>query len=176
MCPCVLYDDEQHAFKMWYSGGEQYEPDAIGYATSPDGIAWEKHRLNPVFAPDPSSPWEKARVTAMHVLKKKGSYYGFYIGFADGFERSCIGLATSADGVTDWRRCPENPIITPGPVGAWDDCNVYKPYVIHDNGRCMLWYNASRRSDRVEQVGLAVCEDPDFGFVPSPLGRRVSET
>ena len=33
---------------MWYSGGEQYEPDAIGYATSKDGIDWTKCR-------DPSS-------------------------------------------------------------------------------------------------------------------------
>ena len=32
---------------MWYSGGEQYEPNAIGYATSPDGLAWTKHAKQP---------------------------------------------------------------------------------------------------------------------------------
>jgi hypothetical protein len=36
MCPHVLWD-EGPAVRMWYSAGEQYEPNAIGYATSSDG-------------------------------------------------------------------------------------------------------------------------------------------
>jgi hypothetical protein len=31
MCPHVNWD-EKGVFKMWYSGDEQYEPNAIGYA------------------------------------------------------------------------------------------------------------------------------------------------
>ena len=31
MCPHVLWDKETKRYQMWYSGGEQYEPDAIGY-------------------------------------------------------------------------------------------------------------------------------------------------
>src|SRR5579884_2272844 len=27
MCPHVLYDEERKLYRMWYSGGEQYEPD-----------------------------------------------------------------------------------------------------------------------------------------------------
>ena len=38
MCPHVIWDEEMKLFRMWYSGGEQYEPNAIGYATSPDGL------------------------------------------------------------------------------------------------------------------------------------------
>jgi predicted GH43/DUF377 family glycosyl hydrolase len=161
MCPCVIYDNQEQLFKMWYSGGEQYEPDAIGYATSPDGISWTKHPSNPVFAADPSCEWEKDRVTAMHVMKDHDGYLGFYIGFADGFESSCIGAAKSKDGI-DWVRHDGNPILSPGLDGTWDDCNVYKPYVIRHNGTWLLWYNASRKSDRVEQIGLATCEDWKF--------------
>lgn len=29
MCPHVLYDEASGLWRMWYSGGEQYEPDAI---------------------------------------------------------------------------------------------------------------------------------------------------
>ena len=47
MCPDVLWDDQAKLFRMWYSGGEQYEPDAIGYATSPDGDAWSKRPAIP---------------------------------------------------------------------------------------------------------------------------------
>ena len=43
MCPHVLWDDQTRLFRMWYSGGEQNEPNAIGYATSPDGLHWTKH-------------------------------------------------------------------------------------------------------------------------------------
>jgi len=162
MCPCVIYDDQERVFKMWYSGGEKYEPDALGYATSPDGITWQKHPMNPIFKPDPLSSWEKDRVTAMHVMKDSGYYLGFYIGFANGFENSCIGMARSKDGIHDWERYEGNPILAPGPSGSWDDCNVYKPYVIHHKGKWMLWYNASRHSDRAEQIGLATCDQVDF--------------
>ena len=40
MCPHVLWDAEGKRFRMWYSGGEQNEPNAIGYASSPDGLKW----------------------------------------------------------------------------------------------------------------------------------------
>ena len=52
MCPDVMWDDAAKLYRMWYSGGEQYEPDAIGYATSPDGLTWTKHGSNPVFGTD----------------------------------------------------------------------------------------------------------------------------
>ncbi|HKM52332.1 MAG TPA: hypothetical protein VJY33_02920 [Isosphaeraceae bacterium] len=33
MCPHVLWDEQAKLYRMWYSGGEQYEPNAIGFAT-----------------------------------------------------------------------------------------------------------------------------------------------
>src|SRR5271169_5077460 len=53
MCPDVIWDDHERLYKMWYSGGEQYEPDAIGCATSRDGLTWRKRNKNPVFKSDP---------------------------------------------------------------------------------------------------------------------------
>ena len=47
MCPHVLYDDKDKLYRMWYSGGEQYEPNAIGYATSKDGLKWTQAREQP---------------------------------------------------------------------------------------------------------------------------------
>jgi beta-1,2-mannobiose phosphorylase / 1,2-beta-oligomannan phosphorylase len=72
VCPYVLYDDKEKRFRMWYSGGEQYEPNAIGYATSPDGVNWTKPENNPIFRPDPHRPWEVSvhgpRVTNMQSM------------------------------------------------------------------------------------------------------------
>jgi len=158
MCPHVLY--EEGKFCMWYSGGEMYEPDAIGYAESDDGVHWHRAPSNPVLRP--ASGWEFARVAAACVLPRENDHLAFYIGFAEGFESSSIGMARSEDGIHDWKRFPRNPIISRGPPGDWDDCNVYKPYVIHFNGLWYLWYNASRRSDRREQIGLATTREIDF--------------
>ena len=103
---------------MWYSGGEQYEPNAIGYATSQDGLKWTKHENNPIFQPDPKNAWEKDRVTACQVISQGDWHLMFYIGFRD-VDHAQIGLARSRDGITGWQRHPANPIIRPGqgPVG-----------------------------------------------------------
>jgi beta-1,2-mannobiose phosphorylase / 1,2-beta-oligomannan phosphorylase len=160
MCPHVLYDDGTKIYRMWYSGGEQHEPNAIGYATSSDGIVWAKHNDNPVFKPDPASPWEKDRVTACQVVRQGDWHVMFYIGFKD-VNRAQIGLARSKDGITGWERHPANPVIRPG-LGKWDQDAVYKPYAIFDGKRWLLWYNG--RMGGVEQIGLATHDGEDLGF------------
>jgi predicted GH43/DUF377 family glycosyl hydrolase len=160
MCPHVLYDEQQKLYRMWYSGGEQYEPNAIGYATSADGLKWTKHEKNPVFRPEAKNAWEKDRVTACQVVKQGDGYVMFYIGFADK-DHAQIGLARSKDGIADWERHPANPIIRPG-KGRWDEDAVYKPYAIFDGKRWLLWYNGRRGG--VEQIGAAVHDGEDLGF------------
>jgi len=161
MCPSVLWDEKAHEFRMWYSGGDQYEPDAIGYATSPDGIAWEK-RETPVFEADPASRWERYKVTACQVIEWKGWHYMFYIGFRD-IDHAQIGIARSRDGVSNWQRLKSNPIISPT-VDGWDADACYKPFVLYDKigERWMLWYNG--RHGGFEQIGLATKSVPDLGF------------
>lgn len=159
MCPHVLFDDQAGLYRMWYSGGEQYEPDAIGHATSKDGLTWVK-RDEPVFKPDPARDWEKDRVTACQVIRQGDGYVMFYIGFRDK-DHAQIGVARSKDGITGWRRHPANPIIQPG-EGNWDQDAVYKPYAIFDGRKWLLWYNGRRGG--VEQIGLATHEGEDLGF------------
>jgi beta-1,2-mannobiose phosphorylase / 1,2-beta-oligomannan phosphorylase len=160
MCPHVEWDENRKLFRMWYSGGEQYEPDAIGYATSPDGVKWAKLPANPIFRPDPAVAWEKHKVTAAQVLRHGGWYYMFYIGFRD-VDHAQIGLARSRNGIGNWQRLAANPIISPTP-GAWDADACYKPYVIFDGTHWLLWYNG--RHGSVEQIGLAVHDGEDLGF------------
>jgi beta-1,2-mannobiose phosphorylase / 1,2-beta-oligomannan phosphorylase len=160
MCPHVLYDDQAKRYRMWYSAGEQYEPNAIGYATSPDGLAWARHDKNPIFRPEPKNAWEKDRVTGCQVVKQGEWYVMFYIGFRDQHHAQ-IGLARSKDGASGWQRHPANPIIRPGP-GQWDADAVYKPFAIFDGQRWLLWYNG-RKGDR-EQIGVAIHDGEDLGF------------
>jgi predicted GH43/DUF377 family glycosyl hydrolase len=160
MCPHVLYDKEGKLYRMWYSGGEQGEHNAIGYATSPDGMKWTKHKDNPVFRPDPKNAWEKDRVTGCQVIRQGGWHLMFYIGFRDE-SHAQIGLARSRDGITGWQRHPANPVIRPG-KDKWDHDAVYKPYALFDGRRWLLWYNG--RKAGVEQIGVAMHQGEDLGF------------
>jgi hypothetical protein len=150
---------------MWYSAGEQYEPNAIGYATSPDGLRWLKAGGNPVFVADPTNAWEQHKVTACQVIPHGDWHLMFYIGFRNE-DFAQIGLARSRDGVTGWERHPANPVIFPT-NDQWDGDACYKPFAIfeEDQNRWLLWYNG--RQGGLEQIGLAIRPGSDLGF-PGP--------
>jgi predicted GH43/DUF377 family glycosyl hydrolase len=161
MCPHVLWDSAARLWKMWYSGGEQYEPNALGYATSSDGLHWTKHPANPVLTPDPHCDWEKERVTAAQVIHLQGWYYALYIGFRD-IDHAQIGMARSKDGITGWVRHAHNPIVRPTPDG-WDADACYKPFAVYSDKQWRLWYNG--RHEHLEQIGLVIHHGEDLGFV-----------
>jgi predicted GH43/DUF377 family glycosyl hydrolase len=164
MCPSVVWDEPAGLFRMWYSGGEQWEPNAIGLATSPDGKTWARTGSGPVFAGDPAIAWEHDRVTGCQVVRQANGYVMFYIGFRD-IDHAQIGLARSRDGLSGWERLDANPIVRPGP-GKWDHDACYKPYAIWDGSRWLLWYNG-RHDDR-EQIGLVIHDGPGLGFAGAP--------
>ena len=112
MCPHVGWDATAGIYRMWYSGGEHHEPNAIGFATSPDGIRWTKHEGNPVFCPDPNASWERHKVTACQVERVDDWFVMFYIGFRDEMHAQ-IGIARSQNGITNWQRHPTNPVVRP---------------------------------------------------------------
>jgi beta-1,2-mannobiose phosphorylase / 1,2-beta-oligomannan phosphorylase len=169
MCPSVVRESNG-TYHMWYSGGERYEPDAIGYAVSQDGIQWTRVGAGPVLMPAARSRWERDRVAGAHVFNHDGYLYAAYIGFANGFEDSSIGIARSTDGI-HWARHANNPVLSRGSTGDFDSINVYKPFVIVENGLWRVWFNGSSPlvpgdsspANRIEQIGHAACR---FVFEP----------
>ncbi len=69
--PTVLKADG--LYLMWYGSYTQHGTEemktAIGFATSPDGLIWDKHPGNPVFGPDPSREWESHYTTSQSLLR-----------------------------------------------------------------------------------------------------------
>jgi predicted GH43/DUF377 family glycosyl hydrolase len=156
MSPDVLYDKVSGIYRMWYSAGDQFEPDAVGYATSSDGTHWARHGTGPIFSGSGPGNWDGAKTTAVDVEPYGAGGTGFvmfYIGFSDPLHAQ-IGIAYSPDGITGWTRSAANPIIRPGNALAWDSDAVYKPAVLHETGRWLLWYNGRRGT--TEQIGRAV--------------------
>ena len=139
MCPHVMWDARRGAWRMWYSAGEQYEPNVNCYAESKDGIKWEKSPLNPVMAKG-TREWEQNRVGGCEVHSlPDGTFVMFYIGYKD-IHTAAIGAAT------------------------FDASACYKPSVFCDekNGRWMLWYNG-RNGGKGEYIGLVLKEGLDLG-------------
>ena len=151
MNPCVLWDEHEKVFKMWYSAGETYEPDVIGYAVSEDGVVWKK-REKPVLEKNKCHKWECYKVGGCNVVKNAdGSYDMYYIGYQN-VDVARICLAHSKDGIV-WAREDENLLLSPS-KNAWDSDAVYKPSVVKTKEKSYLWYNG--RKGCCEYIGLAV--------------------
>ena len=163
MNPFVLFNEEREVYQMWYAGGETYEPNAIGYAESSDAVHWRKCPFNPIFVKG-DAPCERDRIGACHIERlPDGEFLMYYIGYED-INTARICVAKSPDGITRWRRCPENPIVDIGEPGSWDQYACYKPSVYRDpgSGVRMLWYNG--RNGHNEFIGLVRNEAFDTAF------------
>lgn len=155
MNPCVLWDEEEQIFKMWYAAGETYEPDVICYAVSSDGIQWSKCNKNPILKAS-ESIYDKYKVGGCDVHRMAdGNYLMFYIGYQN-LDVARICMAFSKDGITDWERSKDNPILSPSKNG-WDGHAVYKPAACQVDGKWHLWYNGRKNTD--EYIGLAIHEE-----------------
>ena len=148
MNPCVIWNSKKEMFQMWYSSGEFIEPDVICYAESKDGIDWKKWE-QPVLTASVNK-YDRAKVGGCDVHVMRNRYIMYYIGYQDvNIGRICV--ASSDDGI-HWKRDESNPIISPS-KDSWDAHSVYKPSVIYEKDRIMLWYNG--RKGYVEKIGLA---------------------
>ena len=158
MNPCVLR--ENGLYRMWYSAGETYEPNVLGYAESRDGLSWRKSPRNPIFVRCREHEFEQDRIGGCQILPHKTlGYLLFYIGYRD-LDTASICCAYSENGVTEFHRCRQNPLVAPEP-GSWDGDACYKPSALYEaaEDRWRIWYNGRRGSD--EYIGTASA-DGDF--------------
>ena len=152
MNPCVVFDSEKKLFRMWYAAGENFEPDVLAYAESPDGIRWTKRKA-PVMTADRSKEYKKCKVGACDIIRlDDGRYCMAYITYQN-VDVARIGLAYSDNGIDGWIDDKANPILGPEKL-RWDSDAVYKPTVCIKDGAMMLWYNG--RSGEKESIGLAI--------------------
>lgn len=119
---------EDDGFHLWYTGYRKNDPTKmkyLGYATSDDGLSWERYQNTPLY----TAHW----IEDMYVLKENGTYYMFAES-KDDIPR----LFTSSDrvnwtdqGILDVRKVNGEPI-SPGPYGT--------PTVWKENGVWNLFY------------------------------------
>ncbi len=125
-------------FKMWYMA-EDEQSSRIGYATSTDGIIWEKYSGNPVLDLGDTGTWDENEVMHPSVIFDGESYHMWYNGYGQEMQRT--GYATSPDGIT-WSKHPGNPVMTTGTPGSWDDYMLMLMSVMYKDGEFKMWYTA----------------------------------
>lgn len=156
MNPYVMYDEDEKIFKMWYAAGEKYEPDVLCYATSIDGVNWNKYENNPILSANKDkNTLDNFKVGACEVKKiNKNEYIMFYIGYTN-INTARIFVAKSNNGISNWQRYGETPIVSPS-KGKWDSEACYKPSIVYDeeNKRWLLYYNG--RTSNKEYIGLTI--------------------
>ncbi len=139
---------EADGYHLWYTGyrsgpGEKM---ALGYATSADGITWNRHSDNPIF----SDMW----VEDMMVLKHDDLYYMF----AEG-ENDVAHMLTSPDKVNWTSRGPLRIYTTNGeplPPGVYGTPTVYIEgdtwHLFYEHADLGIWHATSTDQERWDHV------------------------
>ncbi|MGQ9610825.1 MAG: peptidoglycan-binding protein [bacterium] len=147
--PTVLYDGS--IYKMWYTGCNKNMQ--IGYATSKDGIHWEKYQGNPVIDLGAWLTCPQSDIWSPSVVFDGVEYKMWYTSFDDHMR---IGYATSLDGI-HWSKYTSAPVLDLGISGTWDDRGVWAPCVIFHNSEYKMWYTGWN-GDSV-RIGFALSRD-----------------
>lgn len=132
---------EHGIYRLWYHGFSGGSERQIGYATSLDGISWNKYAQNPVLTPGAGGDWDAESVCEPNVVHVGATYYMYY---SHCVGNGGIGLATSSDGVS-WTKYTGNPVIATG--AGWENQQVDWAGVYHDGKLFHVWYLGRKASD-----------------------------
>jgi len=147
--------DENDTLKMYYNGHDGITQ-RILYATSVDGIEWEKFTQYPILEPGAGGAWDSDELGPLSVLYFNSSYHMWYTGwnFADLIQ---IGYATSPNGI-NWTK--NSVVLGQGNPGEWDDGAVALPFVMVDVEDTLfkMWYGGT--DGILFQTGYATSDLP----------------
>jgi len=164
-------------YKMWYGGYNLVTSGVcnIGFATSVDGITWQRDTLNnPVLLIGESGQWDDNAMWKPIVFHKDTTYYLWYTGLRSTDLTRQGGQATSPDGI-HWTKY-NDPVFVPSP-GQWDADYVQIGSVLLVGDTLRMWYDGSSESTRtfLWKIGHATMpldsllvgiEDYDNTYIP----------
>ncbi len=111
--PRVIWDGSQ--YKMFIAGNINDETIGIGFATSSDGINWEKYEGNPVMVNGYSGDWDsKGRIEPSNIIFDENQYKMWYDIVDINIPKGIIGYATSPDGINWTKDTLNSPVMEGG--------------------------------------------------------------
>jgi len=179
--PSVLFDGS--TYHLWYNNYNfvANSIDRIGYATSNDGIIWQKYDdltttnppyslSDPVLVPGPGN-YDNVAVGNHCVRKFNNIYHMWYTGDNNPAPSQGYSIchATSSDGI-HWMKDTLNPVLEVGSNGEWDDVLIFAPSVVFDGSIYHIWYSGwdgSISPDRM-RIGHATKSHLDSAWTKDP--------
>ncbi len=156
--------------KMWYTGIKSFGVQQIGYATSMDGINWQRDSHNPVLRVGAPGSWDAEYVGYPKIILVDTTYHMWYAGSNDlNNQIFRMGHATSTDGIT-WTKYNDpstinppfansDPVLTPTP-GSWDSATLAGHSYFFDGDSFNVWYVGSDNlTTRRYKIGYAKSYD-----------------
>lgn len=177
--PAVLRDDEG-TLHMWYNGVGPQQSFRVGYATSLDGIHWERQNNgDPVLTPSEVDGRMEQYVYNVMALLEDGTFHMWYTSMFDEHyqqyapESNGIVYAQSTDG-THWIK-DSAPIFYNGPQGSLDEYAAYAPYVVRREDALWMYYSVGHLVDtggdpRRMRTSLAISQPRALTFTWNTAG------
>lgn len=124
----------------------------VGYMTSEDGQQWQMVQDEPVFTTD-QVPFGEGKADVSSVLVMDDGTWVMYFHTVEDGE---IGRASAASPLGPWTVDLE-PVLTPGPEGAWDELGLEWPSVVREDDEFRMYYGV--RIPTGHAIGLATSTD-----------------
>jgi hypothetical protein len=152
-------------FHMFYNGLSQWpEHVHVGYATSEDGVKWTTMSSTPVFTGE-GIDYTGISIFVTSVLVEDDGTWVLYFYTLDSGNFSgpgAIGRAAADSPLGPFTADPE-PVLLPGPEGAWDEHAVLNPTVLKTAvGEYRMYYDGNMgdvAANRDRKIGLATSAD-----------------
>ena len=152
-----------NTFHMFFNGINGFPaPVGVGYATSPDGYRWTRQVSKPVLSAKALSE-TNLNGTDLFVTSALVEADGtwdlyFYTQSGGGFNGPAeIGRATAPAPTGPWTIDPD-PVLSPGPAGAWDDVQIAAPDVLKTDNGYVMYYDAHGNKS-TSNIGMATSSD-----------------
>ena len=141
----------------------------VWYATSADGYRWVER--GEAVGKGGAGQWDENGVFTPTVLTAEGRIYLFYTAVPKPFTNdrggpkgtpTAIGVACADAPDGPWFKYDANPILRPGPPGAFDSHRVDDACLIVRGGRYWLYYQGRQAGQGPGQtkMGLAIADAP----------------
>jgi len=112
------------------------------------------------MVPGATGEWDEVIIAAGSVVFHDETYHIWYWGGDIEKVNQRIGHATSVDGI-NWSKDLNNPVLEPGPDGAWDGTAVGDPTVIYSDSVFHMWYEGIPKLSLSEGMQIGHATSPD---------------
>jgi uncharacterized repeat protein (TIGR01451 family) len=144
-----------------YDGYETYAVNTAPWGNYTDNPGeWDRYANNPVLQRGATGSWDSDGATFASVISDTttGEYRMYYHGWGTGCTGTCIGLATSTNGLT-WTKYASNPVMR-ATASTWDSGGVRVPMVwMEDTGGHLYHMIYTGNGSGGMQVGYAYSDD-----------------